>query len=160
MFGSKKIKINLQSEIKLNNEVIVLDSFIQIFSIRGTYFSQFLIIPKTKYSVSNQARYYSSLVSFCTNIDAIVDTSFNSIYTRPTLQHSKRPKRGTWSRHQNWLHALKILWASWIAKNSHSTWVNSFVVQMHTNWPTVTDHFLHLCVKNQIHIRGFFFAHM
>jgi hypothetical protein len=47
MFGSKNKNKNLQFEIKLNNEAIVLDSFIQIFSIRGTYFSQFLIIPKT-----------------------------------------------------------------------------------------------------------------
>jgi len=43
MFGSKKI----QFDVKLNNEAIVLDSFIQIFSIGGTYVSQFLIIPKT-----------------------------------------------------------------------------------------------------------------
>lgn len=47
MFGSKNKNKNLKFEIKLNNEAIVLDSFIQIFSTRGTYFSQFLIIPKT-----------------------------------------------------------------------------------------------------------------
>ncbi len=64
------------------------DSFIQIFSIRDMYFSQFLIILKPNQLVPNQARYYSSLVSLYNNINAIIDTSFNSIYqtNTPTLE--------------------------------------------------------------------------
>jgi hypothetical protein len=46
MFGSKNKNKNLQFEIKLNNEAIVLDSFIQIFSIGGTYF--FTIFENSK----------------------------------------------------------------------------------------------------------------
>ncbi len=47
MFGRKYNNI-LQFDIILNNEVVVLKSFIPIFDMVGMYFSKFLAIPKTK----------------------------------------------------------------------------------------------------------------
>ncbi len=45
MFGIKNNN-NLQFGIILNNEAIVLESFIQIFGMVGTHFSEYLEIPK------------------------------------------------------------------------------------------------------------------
>jgi hypothetical protein len=47
MFSNKK-NYNLQLVIILNNEAIMLESFIQIFGMAGTYFSEILAIPKIK----------------------------------------------------------------------------------------------------------------
>jgi len=55
MFGNK-IKNNFQFFIMLNNEAIVLNSFIQAFGMVGMYFSQFFFIEKINKLVPNQPR--------------------------------------------------------------------------------------------------------
>jgi hypothetical protein len=45
MFGIQNNN-NLQFSITLNNEAIVLESFIQIFCMAGAHFQIFLAIPK------------------------------------------------------------------------------------------------------------------